>query len=131
MKKSGLFNSHLAAVTAQMGHFDTITVADAGLPIPQHTHRIDLLVKRGQPALLDVVGVLLEELHLEEVIIAEEMAAASPTLHAQLRALLGEIPVRTVPHEEFKRLTASSRAVVRTGEFTPYANIILVSGVRF
>jgi D-ribose pyranase len=45
--------------------------------------------------------------------------------------MLGSTPVRTVPHETFKQLTRNSRAVVRSGEFTPYANAILVSGVAF
>ena len=38
---------------------------------------------------------------------------------AELDRLLRDLPVRSVPHEEFKRLTASARAVVRTGECTP------------
>jgi len=48
-----------------------------------------------------------------------------------LLALLGTIPVDEVSHDEFKRMTQQARAVVRTGEFTPYANVILISGVVF
>ena len=43
---------------------------------------------------------------------------------------LGIAP-QTVSHEEFKRRTAKARAMVRTGECTPYANIILIAGVKF
>jgi D-ribose pyranase len=39
--------------------------------------------------------------------------------------------VTAIPHEEFKARTAAARAVVRTGEFTPYANVILIAGVTF
>lgn len=131
MKKQGLLNAHIAAVTAQMGHFDTITIADAGLPLPPEVQRIDLVVRRGLPAFVDVLRALLDELVVQEAIIAEEMAAASPALHAELMAVLGSIPVRTVLHEQFKQQTHASRAVVRSGECTPYANIILVSGVNF
>lgn len=132
MKKNGILNAPLAAVVAEMGHFDTITVADAGLPLPPEVERIDLVVRRGLPAFVDVVGALLEELAVQEAVVAEEMAAVSPALLAQLRALLGEqVPVRMIPHEEFKKLTHGSRAVVRSGECTPYANVILVSGVTF
>ena len=88
MKKSGLFNSHLAAVTAQMGHFDTITVADAGLPIPPDVQRIDLVVSRGIPAFIEVVRALLAELVVQEAIIAEEMVVASPALYAELLSLI-------------------------------------------
>jgi len=131
MKKSGNLNSSIAAVVAQMGHFDTLTIADAGLPIPPEVQRIDLVVRPGLPAFIDVLSAVLEEQVVQEVIIAEEMVTVSPELYALLRNMLGSTPVRTVPHETFKQLTRNSRAVVRSGEFTPYANAILVSGVAF
>lgn len=131
MKRSGILNVDIAAVTASMGHMDTLTVADAGLPIPDAPLRIDLVVKPNQPRFLDVVEVLLEELVVQEAIVAAELAEVSPGLYAELRARLGSIPVRAAPHAEFKALTAESKAVIRTGEFTPYANVILVSGVAF
>jgi D-ribose pyranase len=45
--------------------------------------------------------------------------------------LLGDVSIETVTHLVFKEQTRSARAVIRTGEFTPYANVILVSGVVF
>ena len=131
MKRSGILNVDIAAVTASMGHMDTLTVADAGLPIPDEPLRIDLVVKPNLPRFLDVVDVLLAELVVQEAIVAAEMAQISPALYAELCARLGNIPVRAVPHTNFKELTAESKAVLRTGEFTPYANVILVSGVAF
>jgi D-ribose pyranase len=131
MKKTGILNSAVAAVVARLGHFDSVTVADAGLPIPAGPERIDLVVRAGLPSFLDGVRMMLEEQQVQEAVVAEEMMRVSPALYAELRALLGETPVRTVPHAEFKRMTASSFAVVRTGETTPYANVILVSGVIF
>lgn len=131
MKKSGILNANIAAVVASMGHFDTITVGDAGLPIPDEPLRIDLVVRKNLPRFLDVTTAILEELAVQEAIIAQEMPGASPAIYDELRALLGTLPIRQVPHEEFKALTAQSRAVVRSGEFTPYANVILVAGVVF
>jgi D-ribose pyranase len=48
-------------------------------------------------------------------------------------ALLGTIRVTVVPHDTFKEMTANggTTTFVRTGEATPYANVILVSGVAF
>ena len=59
------------------------------------------------------------------------MATRSPDLYAQTVQLLDGRHVRAIPHEELKRLTASARAVVRTGETTPFANVVLVAGVTF
>ncbi len=39
--------------------------------------------------------------------------------------------MRWVDHEELKRLSAGARAVVRTGEYTPFANVLLQSGADF
>jgi D-ribose pyranase len=131
MKKSGILNADMAAVVAQLGHMDTLTIGDAGLPIPSGPKRIDLVVKPGLPAFLDVLAVVLQEQVVEKAVIAAEMEQVSPDLYRQLRELLGQIPVESVSHEAFKERTAGSRAVIRTGEFTPYANVILVSGVAF
>lgn len=131
MKKTVLLNQPLSAVIAGLGHTDSLVVADAGLPIPAGPQRIDLAVRAGVPEFIDVLGTVLAEMQVQEAIVADELATASPAFHAALLEALGEIPVRSVPHEEFKRQTASAKAVARTGEFTPYANVILISGVVF
>jgi len=131
MKKAGTLNQPLSAVIAGLGHMDQLVIGDAGLPIPREIQRIDLALTPGVPSFLETLRVLLEEIQVERAIVAEEMIEVSPDLHGQVQILLREIPLETIPHTEFKKLTNSARAVVRTGEFTPYANIILVSGVVF
>lgn len=131
MKKIGLLNQPLSSVIAGMGHLDSLVIADAGLPIPIETPRIDLAVSKNIPPFLEVVRAVLEEMQVEGAIIAEELAIRSPEMHQALSALLGTIPVKAVPHIEFKSQSASARAIVRTGEFTPYANVILIAGVVF
>ena len=68
---------------------------------------------------------------VEKVILAEEAKDCNPKFLADVQELLLGVPVEFVTHSEFKTRTASTRAVVRTGEFAPYANVILVSGVVF
>lgn len=131
MKKTVLLNQPLSAVIAGLGHTDSLVVADAGLPIPAGPQRIDLAVQAGVPPFLDVLRATLAEMQVQEAIIATELATSGSAFHSALREALGDIPVRAVPHEDFKRLTASARAVARTGEFTPYANVILIAGVVF
>lgn len=131
MKKLGTLNQPLSTVIAGLGHMDTLVVADAGLPIPPETQRIDLALKQGIPAFLETVKVVLAEMAVERVVVAEEMLTVSPALYAALEEILGDIPIDTISHRAFKGQTRDARAVVRTGEFTPYANIILVAGVVF
>ncbi len=131
MKKIGTLNQPLSQVIAGLGHMDTLVIADAGLPIPVETQRIDLALTRGIPGFLETLRVILEELQVERAIVAEEMISTSAQIYEQLQNMLPEIPIETISHTEFKNRTGSARAVVRTGEFTPYANIILVAGVVF
>lgn len=131
MKKQGILNCEISEVVATMGHTDMLAIADAGLPIPEDAWRIDLALTGGVPPFLKTVEVILGELQVQEAIIAEEMLDKSPELYQQLQQLLGDIPITTISHEAFKRQTSDAKAIVRTGEFTPYANVMLVSGVVF
>jgi D-ribose pyranase len=114
-----------------LGHLDTLVIADAGLPIPAETVRIDLALTQGVPRATQTLKVILEEMKVEKVILAEEAKDRNPQFLRDVQELLPGVPVQFVTHLEFKTRTASARAVVRTGEFSPYANVILVSGVVF
>ena len=131
MKKRGILHPQLSHVIAELGHTDTIVIADAGLPIPNGPARIDLAVVEGVPPFLTVLQAVLDDMQVEEATIAEEMAELSPELYEQVMDMLGSVPVNQVLHQAFKLRTRDARAVIRTGEFTPYANVILHAGVVF
>ncbi len=131
MKKMGLLNRPLSDLIAGMGHTDLLVVADAGLPTPAGAHCVDLAVVCGVPPVLDVLRAVALELAVEGVTVADELLARDDPLRAALRELFPGAVVGQVPHEEFKRLTVRARAVVRTGECTPYNNVILTAGVIF
>ena len=131
MKKTTLLQSELSYTIATLGHLDTLVIADAGLPIPAETVRIDLALTQGVPGATQTLKVVLEEMKVEKVILAEEVKDRNPKFLGDVQELLPGVPIQFVTHLEFKTRTASARAVVRTGEFSPYANAILVSGVVF
>ncbi len=131
MKKTSLLNSDLSYVIASLGHMETLVIADAGLPIPAATRRIDPALTQGVPGATQTLKVVLEEMKVEKAILAEEVKDHNPRFLADVQQLLPGVPVEFVSHTELKSRTAEARAVVRTGEFSPYANVILVSGVVF
>ena len=131
MKKTTLLQSELSYIIATLGHLDTLVIADAGLPIPAETVRIDLALTQGVPGAIQTLKVILDEMQVERIILAEEVKERNPAFLAAVQELLPTIPIDFVPHIDFKTQTSSARAVVRTGEFAPYANVILVSGVVF
>ncbi len=132
MKRHLLLHAELSHVIATMGHGDMLVLGDAGLPIPvgpNAPQRIDLAVCPGTPGLEDVLRAVLSELQVQSTMIATEAldAGCAPAWYTDQLSLTP----KTVSHEEFKKVCATARAMVRTGECTPYANIILVSGVTF
>lgn len=131
MKKLGTLNQPISEVIAGMGHGDMLVIGDAGLPIPSNVRRIDLALTAGIPAFLQTLEAILGELQVESAIIASETPKVSPAIFNGIEIALKTIPVSMISHEEFKVLTKQAVAVVRTGECTPYANIILKSGVTF
>jgi len=114
-----------------LGHGDRIAIADCGLPIPKGVWRIDVAVIRGIPAFQDVVKAIVSEMIVQKGIIAEEMRKKNPKQYDFIQEVLKGIPIEEVPHVKFKELLRDVKAVIRTGEATPYSNVILEAGVDF
>lgn len=127
MKKSGLLNPALSHAVARLGHTQTFVVADCGLPIPRDVEVIDLCVVFGIPRFQDVLKALMDEVVAEGGMAAVEVQGTEAERWISDRVL----PLELVPHEEFKRRVAEAQFVVRTGETTPYANVIVRCGVPF
>jgi D-ribose pyranase len=128
MKKLGIINQPISAVIAGLGHMDMLTIADAGLPIPGNTQRIDLALKKGIPAFLETLEVILSEMCIEKVILATEMRERSPHIYEAVKQIIGKVPIEEISHTSFKEMLPQTKAVIRTGELTPFANVILVAG---
>lgn len=131
MRKGKLLNSVIVSSLSKLGHTDQLTIGDAGLPIPDTTKRIDLALVKGVPGFVETVQAIAEDMVIESVILAEEIKTENPDVLAEMEKLFGDIEIVFVSHEAFKKQTSVSKAVIRTGECTPYANIILQSGVNF
>ena len=129
MKKNGILNPQLNRVISEMGHRDILIIADAGLPIPKEVERVDLALKCGIPSFAEVLTAVLSELNIEDAYVAKEIKEKNPQTLNLISSLIGE--VKFITHEELKELSKQAKAIVRTGECSPYANIILISGVIF
>lgn len=131
MKKSGLLHKDINTVLASLGHTDTIVIADCGLPIPEEVKRIDLALVKGEPSFLSVLDALLEEMVVESCTLANEMIHHNESMHEEMCKRFKTVPIQYVTHEELKKRLKEAKAVIRTGEATPYANIVLHAGVDF
>ena len=131
MKRHGIIHSQLAAVLAGLRHTDVLVIADSGLPVPGGIEVVDLGFVYGTPTFESVLAAVLEEIVVEGSTAAEEIAAANPACHALLVRLLPDAVPCLVSHVDLKLMIAEARCVVRTGEATPYANVLLRCGVPF
>lgn len=131
MKRTPLLHGELSQLIATLGHGDSVVIADAGLPVPPGTRCIDLALTRGVPSFDQVLEAVLSEMLVQHADYAAEMEARSPQLQALLHTRLAGIPLHGIAHDALKQRSGLARAVVRTGECTPYANVILYAGVVF
>ena len=132
MKRAGILNSDISRVLSYLGHTDTICIGDCGLPIPDAVER-DLALCFGEPTFMRTLEIVAADMKIEKIVLAEEIKTQNPTVLSQIEKLFEGQPIQVeyVSHTELKAQTHDCKAVIRTGETTPYANIILQAGCIF
>lgn len=131
MKKRGIINARLAGLIAGLGHKDTFMIADGGMPIPQGVEIVDLALCGGVPTFKQVMDAVLYETEVEFYTLAEEIVEKNPVLHGYIKDTFPNTDFEMIRHTEFKEMSKNVKFAIRTGEFTPYPNIILRAGVAF
>lgn len=131
MKKMGIINSEIAAEVAKMRHMDWLSIGDAGMPVPAGTKQIDIALDQDMPTFMVTLENVLQELKVQKIYLADEIKTDNPKQLENIKAALPDIEIEFMPHTELKQNLAKTHAFIRTGEMTPYSNIILESGVTF
>jgi len=129
MKETGAINRGIDAAISKQGHGDLLMVTDAGFAIPLGVEVIDLSLDENKPMVVEVLEMLKKFYSVEKMIMANETKKISPTLFSNISKAFGDgIPVETIEHSALKEMSKTVKTVVRTGDFTAYGNVILVSG---
>ena len=131
MKKRGILNAQLSYLLAALGHKDLFMIGDAGMPIPEGVEVVDLVLTAGVPTFKQVLDAVLDEVQVEGYYLAHEIKEFNPELEEYIKAGLPEAEVEYMPHEDLKKFSGKCRFGIRTGEFSPYPNVILRAGVVF
>lgn len=130
MKKNGIINSEISKVLSNMRHTDLICISDLGLPYPNDVKTIDLSLRFGLPSFIDVLTEITKDMKIERIILAEEIKN-NKEVYDEILNMFENISIEYVSHNNFKQITSDCKAIIRTGEATPYANIILQSACIF
>jgi D-ribose pyranase len=129
MQEIGILNRDVARVLATLGHMDELIVCDAGFPIPLGVETIDLALTENKPLVMELLVELKKYFSVEKMVMANETKEHSPAMFERIAKVFGEnIPVETLPHTEFKQHSRTVKAILRTGDFTAYTNVLLISG---
>lgn len=124
-----MLNGAIDSALTRQGHCDVMIVADAGFPCPDHVEVIDIALSEGIPTVLEVLAELRKVHSVEKIVMANETRDHSPTHFKKASQAFGKgIEVEAVPHTEFKQRSHQAKTIIRTGDFTAWGNVMLVSG---
>jgi D-ribose pyranase len=131
MSQGRIINPDINYILTKLGHTQSIVICDAGLPVPKEMEVIDLSLVLGEPSFMTVLSEIIAEGVFEACVYAEELEIHNPKVFKECMKAIGDLNQVTVSHEEFKQRTQEAEVFIRTGEATPYANVILQGGVPF
>ena len=129
MQEVGIINRSIAKALSEQGHGDLLMVVDAGFAIPREAEVIDISLGANNPMVLTVLAELKKYYSIEKMFMANQTKETNPTLFDKISKSFGDsIPVETIEHAQLKQMAKTVKAVIRTGDFTAFGNVILVSG---
>ncbi len=129
MKEVGMINGQIDSALTRQGHMDLMMVVDAGFPCPDHVELIDIALSEGVPKIPDVLAELHQVHSVEKIVMAQDTLDHNPTyFEAVSKAFGAGVEVEVIPHTELKERSQSVKTIVRTGDFTAWGNVMLVSG---
>ena len=130
MIKQGILNADLRSLTARIGHRDRFAIVDAGYNLPLGIETVDLAFLPNIPSMVQAVEGIINEMAIEEVILACEIKEMSPDLDKEYAKHWPEkAKLSYIPHIEFDEEIKKVKAVIRTGGYWLHApNVILQAG---
>lgn len=124
----GILNPHVSSLLARVRHTNTLVIADRGFPSWPGLETVDLSLVDDLPRVLDVLTAVRENFVVGAAWMAEEFTGANPPeTVAAFEAALDGVKLAREPHVDFKRRVPKAVGLIRTGDTTQYANVILES----
>ena len=129
MKEIGLLNREISDVITRLGHGDELCICDAGFAIPERVRNIDISLKDNHPRLIEVLEEILKYFSVEKVVMAKETKNINPSIFKEIvNQFNHKTEFMIISHLEFKKRVKDVKAIIRTGDFAAFNNVILVSG---
>ena len=129
MINSGILNPRILSLLARVRHTNALVIADRGFPFWQQIETVDISVVDDLPTVLQVLAAIRGNFNATQAFMAREFQKnnSAATRAAFAKGLAG-IPTKFEPHIQFKKRVPNAIGLIRTGDTTQYANMILISG---
>lgn len=128
MLRTGILNPQLNSLLSRVRHTNTLVIADRGFPFWPQIETVDISLVDDIPTVLEVLRAVRANFTAGRVFMAEEFERSNtPATCSQFVQALDGIALSKEPHVEFKKRVPYAIGLIRTGDTTQYANLILES----
>jgi D-ribose pyranase len=129
MINSGILNPRLLALLARVRHTNALVISDRGFPFWPEIETVDVSVVDDLPTVLQLIAAVRANHNFTQAFMAKEFKAnnSAATLGKFAKSLAG-VPTQFEAHVDFKKRVPHAIGLIRTGDTTQYANLILISG---
>jgi len=128
MLKRGILNPAINSVISRVRHTNMLVIADRGFPYWPEIETVDISLTDDIPTVLQVLRCVREVSNFGAVFMAAEFRSVNtPEVVKQFEDGLSGLQLTLEPHTDFKKRVPRAIALIRTGDTTQYANLILES----
>jgi D-ribose pyranase len=128
MLRTGILNPHVLSLLARVRHTNTLVIADRGFPFWPEIETVDLSLVDDVPTVLDVLNALRPNFIIGRAWMAREFKRENTKVtQTKFAIALKGVPLTFEPHVDFKKRVPRALGLIRTGDTTQYANLILES----
>lgn len=128
MLQTGILNPHVLDLIARVRHTNTLVISDWAFPYWPEIETVDISLTHNIPTVLDVLDLLTPIFKIGRIWQAEEFVATnSSEMVERFAKSFGSIPLTREAHLDFKKRVPHAIGLIRTGDATPYGNLIIES----
>src|SRR5438046_6620479 len=122
-----ILNPRVLLLLARVRHTNALVIADRGFPFWPEIETVDLPLTDDMPTVLQVLAAIRPDFQIAQACMAREFRRENSTAtRARFAKALAGVPVKFEPHAQFKKRVPAAIGLIRTGDTTQYANMILV-----
>ena len=126
---TGILNPALNSLLSRIRHTNTLVISDRGFPYWPGLETVDISLVDDIPKVVDVLNAIRKNFVVAQAFMAEEFLSANQTATQKaFGSALHGVPIVYEPHVVFKKRVPQAIGLIRTGDTTQYANLILESG---